>query len=505
MTWNWPSLFLVLFLTFLTHSLTYLLTHSAEAAVGSSKDKQLTAGSANQGGGRTTSSKFTQQINIGGAVATQRIASARFSLLPGFLGAVAGPSSAPPVSELDVTGLSAKTDSLGQQITPQIWQTDNDPIFLWEPPATGLQLGGYSYALDAVPDETVDTTATLFNILTATPNALTDGKHTFSVKAITISGTAGKAASVEVWVDTTPPTIASNAPAAGAMLNGSAAVTATVSDAASGVSDSTISLLINGVAASATFNPSTGVLTAPAGGGWREGSNSLELRAADTLGNAQTPLVWSVTVDTRPPTGAITINADALMTTSIYATLGLSASDATSGVDRILLSNDELTGYVEEPFTALRSLWKLKPLRGIQRVYVKFVDKVGNVSSPVWDDIELALLSPETVITSGPAGYTPNPHVTFGFACPEGGCVFSFAFDNDAWSEWSATPTATKEALAFGNHYFRVKAALDINGLPGVQPDEEDPSPAERTWIVGVEPSIFTVPRGPHIKMWRLE
>jgi len=89
--------------------------------------------------------------------------------------------------------------------------------------------------------------------------------------------------------------------------------------------------------------------------------------------------------------------------------------------------------------------------------------------------------------------------------CPEGGCQFSYAFDDGDWSEWSDTATASLTGLAFGNHYFRVKAAKDLNGLEGIQPDEEDPSPAERTWIVGVEPSMLTIPRGPAIKVWRLE
>ena len=70
---------------------------------------------------------------------------------------------------------------------------------------------------------------------------------------------------------------------------------------------------------------------------------------------------------------------------------------------------------------------------------------------------------------------------------------------------FTVATTATREGLAFGNHYFRVKAAKEVNGTPGIQPDEEDPSPAERTWIVGVEPSILIVPKGPHIKLWRLE
>jgi hypothetical protein len=281
-------------------------------------------------------------------------------------------------------------------------------------------------------------------------------------------------------------------------------VSATVSDVGSGVSETATKILINGSTAASLFNQATGLITAT-GGAWKEGVNSLELRAADAVGNTQSPLVWSVTIDTQPPTGNVTINAGSAMTTSVYVTLGLTATDATSGVTRLLLSNDGLTGYVEEPFVAQRELWKLNPIRGVQKVYVKFVDKAGNTSAPVSDEIELVLLSPETVITNGPAGFSPNRSASFAFMCPEGGCLFAFAFDLDEWSQWSPDTAVTKADLAFGNHYFRVKAATDVNGTAGIQLDEEDPSPAERTWIVGVEPSIFTVPKGPQIKMWRLE
>jgi hypothetical protein len=278
----------------------------------------------------------------------------------------------------------------------------------------------------------------------------------------------------------------------------------TVSDVGSGVSLLGSTLLLNGRAAALSFNEATGVLTAT-GGDWKEGANSLEARLQDAVGNAQAPLVWSVTRDITPPRGEVTINGDAAMTTSVYVTLGLSAADAVSGVTRMLVSNDPQSGYVEEPFVALRELWKLTPLRGFRTVYVRFVDVAGNVSDPVSDAIELGLLAPDTLITSGPAGFVPDRDARFTFMCPEGECLFSYAVDNDAWSSWGAATTAAKAGLTFGNHYFRVKAAKDVNGTVGIQPDEEDPSPAERTWIVGVEPSLLTAPKGPPIKLWRLE
>jgi len=477
---------------------------TAEAAVSKGTNKKLEAGNANQGGGTVTSSNFRQQVSVGDSVSSVTISSSKFRIVPGFLGASLSATTLPPVTELDLADLYAKTHALGLKITPQTWQRDADPIFIWEPPLTGAQVAGYSYGLDVSPDDVVDTTSTSFDVAAAVPNTLSDGVHTFTVKALNSAGNAGKPSSIELWVDTTPPKILTHTPEAGGLLNASANVTATVSDAASGVNASSLSLLVNGSAASVSYTPATGTLTAT-GGGWKEGANSLELRVSDVAGNVQVPLVWSLTLDTKPPTGTVLINGDAELTTSVHVTLGLDASDATSGVSSMLISNDELTGYVAEPYAAIRKFWKLVALRGPQRVYVKFVDKAGNTSSPVSDVIELALLSPETVITSGPAGFSQKPSATFTFSCPEGDCVFAFAFDNDAWSDWSPSTSATASDLVFGNHYFRVKAAKDVNGIAGIQPDEEDPSPAERTWVVGVEPSLFSFPKGPHIKLWRLE
>jgi hypothetical protein len=476
--------------------------HPAEAAVSSGQDNQLETGLANSGGRLTNTSRFRQQSSVGDAVSTTQLGSSRFRIFPGFLGG-GGSSSAIPVNELDLTVITVRTAPLGPLITPAQWQADHDPIFQWDPPLAAAEVSGYSYAFNGAPDDVVDTAALSVNVANATPNTLADGKHTFSVKAIGTGGTAGAPISVEVWVDRTAPQIGARTPETGALFHAAPSVTAELTDAHSGLSASTVAVLVNGSAASIAFDVQTGLATAS--GGWREGVNTIELRAADVVGNAQLPVVWSVTLDQTPPEGTLAINGGAIMTTSVFVTLNLTGADELSGLDHILISNDELTGYVEEPFVTLRTLWKLNVVRGIQPVFVKFVDRAGNVSAPVSDLIEVALLSPETVITSGPAGFTPEQGAAFSFMCPEGDCVFSYAFDNEPWSDWSAATDATAAGLPFGNHYFRVKAAKDVNGTSGIQPDEEDPSPAERTWIVGVEPSMLAIPKGPPIKLWRLE
>lgn len=482
------------------------LSTVAEADVSRGTDKRLQSSSTNQGGGTVTSSRFRQQASIGEPVAGHNITSGRFRMVPGFLGASLGTNTPLPATDLDITVLYAKTELMGTQIQPQAWQRDTDPVFVWEPPTTGLQLAGYSYAIDAAPDDIVETTATSLDLATSRLGAFGDGKHTFSVKAVNTAGSGGAAKSIEIWVDSNPPQITNYAPAPGTLFNSLAtAVTATVADMGSGVTSSTVSLLINGRSVPIQWNAATGALTSAESGGWKEGPNSVELRAADVVGNTLAPLIWSVTVDATPPMGSILINGGAQMTTSLHVNLTVSATDASSGVDRMLLSNDEHTGYVEEPYVALRELWALHAVRGTQNVFVKFADKAGNISQPVSDAIGLGLLSPDTVITSGPAGFTQTRTATFAFMCPEGECVYSYSFDDHDWSAWSMESSATSEELPFGNHYFRVKAAKEVNGLAGIQLDEEDPSSAERTWVVGVEPSVFMVPKGPPIKVWRIE
>ena len=197
---------------------------------------------------------------------------------------------------------------------------------------------------------------------------------------------------------------------------------------------------------------------------------------------------------------------DRLKPEGVYVTLNLTASDAISGVTGMLVSNDALTGYVQESFNPVRELWKINAVTGTQKVYVKFIDTAGNISNPIEASIELHLLAPDTIILSGPAGFTPSTSAQMSFTCPEGGCVFSYAFDHDDWSEWNSETVAKRGGLSYGNHYFRVKAAKESNGQEGIQPEEEeDPTPAERTWIVGVQPPGSVVPYGPPIKLWKID
>ena len=502
---NWlnrPRQFIVAAVSFV--SCLSVLSPQAQAEVSRGKSQKVDSTQVNQAGPGAKSSNLRQTLSVGASFSNDQLKSAHFQLRPGLLWSTLSSTDLLPPTELDLSVLYAKVSPAGVDILPKTWQIDKDPIFLWEPPATGLELAGYSYAIGESPDDEVDTTRLSFDVAQSSLVALPDGQHVFTVKAINTAGQSGNPLSFDLWIDTTPPQILSYTPPSGVLLNTrSTTISASLTDQGCGVDVSHLALLVNRSNAAVQFDPATGILVSTSSEFWKEGTNSLELRVADFLGNAQTPLVWSLSMDTTPPEGSVRINADAQKTTTIYVTLDLNASDALSGIDRMMISHEELSGYVEEPFVTTRS-WLLRAVRGSQKVYVKFIDKAGNVSEPYFDEIELQLFSPDTRITSGPAGVVTSPVSSFTFQCSEADCVFSYAFDHDAWSAWSKTDSVTRTDLGMGNHYFRVKAAKESNGINGIQADEEDPSPAERTWIVEIEQPL-TIPLGPPIKLWRLE
>ena len=484
-----------------------LLARITEGAVTKSEKYQMAVSSISEGGGgKITSPKFGTRGGVGEVFAGAKASSTKITTQAGFIASAFPGRRQSPVDQLVMTVLYAKTDPLGSQIPPETWQRDADPIFIWQPPPLDLHLAGYSYAVDEPPDDVVDTAGTSWDVAQDPQRKLADGQRTFWVKALNTSGRAGPPISFGLWVDTTPPVIGAYAPASGVLLNTLApTVTAAISDALSGIAAGDVRLSVNGANVPVTWDEVTGQLTVSGRTMLSEGSNRLQVDATDRAGNAQTPVVWSVRADVTPPSGSVLINGGAQTTTSVYVTLGLSASDAISGVSHVLISNDAATGYVQEPYAAVRELWRVNAVRGERTVYVKFVDVAGNVSEPVEDQIVLELSAPETLIVSGPAGITPTTTAQFTFSCPGGGCVFSYAFDHDPWSDWSADSTVASAELGPGNHYFKVKAAKETNGIAGIQADEEDPTPAERTWIVGMEPPVILVPQGPPIKLWRIE
>jgi len=103
--------------------------------------------------------------------------------------------------------------------------------------------------------------------------------------------------------------------------------------------------------------------------------------------------------DTTPPTGSITINGGAAATNSVSVTLTLSATDNSGTVSQMQCSNDGVTYSVPEPYATSKT-WTLAGGDGTKTVSVKFSDAAANWSSPAGDTITLDTTPPQVVITS---------------------------------------------------------------------------------------------------------
>ena len=401
-----------------------------------------------------------------------------------------------------VTGLGALTTPGGVEIEQSTWQGDNDPYFYWDEPAGGIEVLGYSYSLDDLPDDEVDTRSTSYYF---PEDSIGEGVHTFYVQAQRSSGLWGEAAAFAIWVDTTAPTIDNLQPASGRVIPGDQPeIGAVLQDAASGVDAQAIEMRLNLARVSPDYSPETGRVSFTPAIPLSEGELIVSLQGADAVGNLSTAVTWSFVIDTEAPEGSILINNGDKATTTNIVTLNISAEDDTSEVIEMLLSNDGIFDTeIWGPYMSLRKNWALPPITGVRKVYCKVKDEAGNVSEVFFDDINLTIIAPETYILSGPSGVTGSHDAEFTFRGSLDGCQFSYKFDNEDWSDWSGTDSVSRAGLNEDNHYFMVRAAKDLNRDGVFQLDEVDPTPALRVWIIGT----FKPPAEPEkpIKIWEEE
>ncbi|MFH1809440.1 MAG: fibronectin type III domain-containing protein [Pseudomonadota bacterium] len=173
-------------------------------------------------------------------------------------------------------------------------------------------------------------------------------------------------------------------------------VRVTASDAGSGLSPVTNLLKVaNDAAFTAASWRNLGDVT-----GWTlpaiavDGSKRVYVLVQDLAGN-QTQADASIVLDTRAPASArVLIDEDAVVTgTSSNHSLTLAASDATSGLSQMCLSNTSSCS-TWEAFADVKNSWALTAGAGTRTVYAWFRDAAGNEVGPVSDDIQVDLVAP---------------------------------------------------------------------------------------------------------------
>jgi len=399
--------------------------------------------------------------------------------------------------QYDISEILAEEFVAGESIFETEWQNDTDPYFYWSLKVEGLEVLGYSVAFNEYPDEFVDVVDASYQ----TPDMyLVDGKHAFYVIAKNTDGNFGNSGSFQVWVDTGRPEISSTVPENGGTVNDvRPEIKAILFDATSGIKEPSIQFTIttdlDEYIVSGTYDSGTGEVSYTPDEDYPEGLVTVRLEISDQAGNTAVPAFWSFTIDTTEPEGWLLINGDAPVTDTPDVVLDFSATEIITEVTEMIISNDGIFDVEEwEPYLEEKENWLLPYIAGTRTVYVKFRDAGLNESDVYYDSIILVMEVPNTFITDSPQSLTPDLNASFAFTSTVTGSQFQFKIDDGSWSTFAEDLSAFFESLPEGNHYFQVRAGLDLDNNGDIDEDEIDPSPAGVSWTIG---SLTTVPFEP--------
>lgn len=400
-----------------------------------------------------------------------------------------------PDWQYDIDFVLAEEYEGGAPINQSAWQNDSDPFFYWQMKAPDIEILGYSVSFNEYPDEFVDTEDANYQ----TPDLyLADGKHVFYVVAKNTSGNFGQPGSFDVWVDTVRPTITNMLPENGTVTNEvRPTIQAVLFDATSGIDPASIEFTVttafdefNGPG---VYDPGTGLVVFTPPADIEDGIVTVQLEARDFANNAAIPQFWTFTVDTTEPTGSISINNNAPTTDSPTVNLNLFAATMLAEVTHMMISNDGVFDDEQwEPYVTVKENWELPLIAGIQTVYVKYRDAAMNESDIFFDSIVLILAVPNTFVTAGPQSVTAETSATFEFTASIENSKFQYKLDAAAWSAWVEEGSIEFNDLTTGNHYFQVRAGIDLDNNGTIDDDEIDASPAVVSWTVG---DLTTIPQ----------
>jgi YD repeat-containing protein len=122
------------------------------------------------------------------------------------------------------------------------------------------------------------------------------------------------------------------------------------------------------------------------------GTRTVYVKVSDTAakwsGSFNDTILLETVVDTTPPTGTITINSGADVTSDRNVMLTLSCTDDYSGCSEMQFSNNGVGYTTPEPY-GTAAAWILALGEGTRTVYARFKDLAGNWSVTYSDTIEL--------------------------------------------------------------------------------------------------------------------
>jgi subtilisin family serine protease/spore germination cell wall hydrolase CwlJ-like protein len=302
-----------------------------------------------------------------------------------------------------------------------------------------------------------DTTAPF--AITWDSTTVTPGPHSLTAKAYDAAGNTSTSAAVSVTVfDVTPPTVAITAPAAGASVSGSVAISASASDNA-GVTR--VDFFFDGTPIASDF-------TVPYAITWYSaavapGAHSLTAMAYDAAGNSATSAAVSVTVlDVTPPTIALTAPAAGTVSGSVAVNASASDNVGVTRVDFFFDGNILIASDTAAPFGTTWDSTAVTP--GSHFLTAKAYDAAGNAATSAAVSVTVLDVTPPTVaITAPAAGASVSGSVAISAAASDNAGVTRVDFFSDG-SLIAADTTAPfavtwdSTAVAPGAHSLTAKA-----------------------------------------------
>jgi len=390
--------------------------------------------------------------------------------------------------------IKAKTDFLGTEIPAETWQFDDSPYFYWGVPDSITPVQGYSIELNALPNAEINTFDSNYQYPTA---GFSEGENTFYVRSVDSAGNWGNAIGLELWVDKTAPGIAIGSPNENQVIdNRLPQISVTISDAASGVSSSSILVYLDGKKVNYSYSPASGtaLYLVPPADALANGRHTVWVSAMDNIGLSANPVEWGFEVAAAGFTGSIIANNGADTTDTVSSTVDVYADNGTGATITEMRIRDDATDTGWISYSAGSRSWQLSNDPGKKTIVVNFKLADGTViPEDFTDDVWLITLFPDTVITAGPSGVIASPDAVFKFEATKPNCEYSYKINGFDWSNWSAETEIEVTEVGTGNHYFQVKSR-DADG-------NIDQTPAIRTWTIGPEEGA-PIPEKP-IKYWK--
>jgi len=203
-----------------------------------------------------------------------------------------------------------------------------------------------------------------------------------------------------------------------------------------------------------------------------DGTKTVYYQIMDNVGFVSETISASIILDTKSPTGSITINDDAMYATSNSVTLTLVAADATSGVADMRFSTEDVPWTEWEAYTDSK-VWTFTTDEGTKIVRFQVRDHIGLVSEIYFDTIVLDT-KPPTISGTYPNNGTEIRSSTFTASwsgADETSNIdhYMVRLNDGSWINTGTNPNYTFTGTNDGSNILDIKAVDGTNNSRQIQ------------------------------------